>query len=71
MSGAKEEDPEAEFEKLMSEVHGTAVKLEVLLRVLGLQNCQDTMVSLGVDPSPVQRIHGLARSCSACCSLSA
>ena len=68
MSSAKEEDPEAEFEQLMSEVHGTAVKLEVLLRVLGLQNCQDTMVSHGGALSPGHRNHGLATSCSACCS---
>lgn len=61
VSGAKEEDPEADFERLMSEVHGTAVKLEVLMRVLGLQNCQDTMVSLGVAVYPGLRIHGRPR----------
>ena len=35
---------EAEFESLLEEISGTGVKTEVIIRLLGIQNCVDTVV---------------------------
>lgn len=35
---------EAEFEALLEEISGTGVKTEVIIRLLGIQNCVDTVV---------------------------
>ena len=35
---------EAEFESLLEETSGTGVKTEVIIRLLGIQNCVDTVV---------------------------
>ena len=35
---------EAEFESLLEEISGTGVKTEVIIRLLGIQNCVDTVL---------------------------
>ncbi|DBB03271.1 TPA: hypothetical protein ACH3X3_010666 [Trebouxia sp. C0006] len=39
-----DQDNEKEFEALLEEISGTGVKTEVIIRLLGIQNCVDTMV---------------------------
>ena len=41
---AQDQDDEKEFETLLEEISGTGVKTEVIIRLLGIQNCVDTMV---------------------------
>lgn len=38
------EDDELEFERLLEEIQGTNVRTEVIIRLLGIQNCVDTVV---------------------------
>jgi ABC-type multidrug transport system ATPase subunit len=41
---AQDQDDEKEFETLLEEISGTGVKTEVIIRLLGIQNCVDTVV---------------------------
>lgn len=40
----QEQDEELEFERLLEEIHGTKIRTEVVIRLLGIQNCVDTVV---------------------------
>lgn len=40
----QDQDEELEFEKFLEEIQGTKVRTEVIIRLLGIQNCVDTVV---------------------------
>ncbi len=40
----QQEQDEKEFETFLEEISGTGVRTEVIIRLLGIQNCVDTVV---------------------------
>lgn len=40
----QDQDEEREFEQFLEEIQGTNVRTEVIIRLLGIQNCVDTVV---------------------------
>ena len=44
LDGLQDDTDEAEFESLLEEISGTGVKTEIIIRLLGIQNCVDTVV---------------------------
>ena len=44
MPALQDATDEAEFESLLEEISGTGVKTELIIRLLGIHNCVDTVV---------------------------
>ena len=40
----QEGDDEKDFETFLEEINGTGIRTEVIIRLLGIQNCVDTVV---------------------------